>query len=99
MGSKSQSFFFNTQVRIPFYPLILPISEKFIRFFGFYKILLFHLLELTHPINKVAGRYLIAKSLSDLAYAERNFSDHGNFYVLVIHIDALGGFPPQISKG
>ncbi len=88
----------DTQLFVVSPALFPPIVEKPVVIAGFDEVLHFHLLELTGSKNKVLGYYFVAEGLAYLRDSKGNLHAVGLDYILVINVDALGGFGTQVDK-
>ena len=87
----------HTQVHMPFHAGFLPFLEPFQLGSGLDEELHFHLLELPHAEDELAGHNLIAEGLANLGDTEGNLHAAGLLDVQIVHENALGGLRTQIN--
>ena len=78
--------------------VFFPILEPLEILAGFAEKLHFHLLEFAHAENKVAGGYLVAERLADLAHAERYARSARTHHVFEVYEYTLCGLGAQIAR-
>src|SRR3954454_8271636 len=75
-----------------------PFLVSLFIFSGTNEVLHFHLFKFASPEDEVAGRYFIAKRLSDLRNPERPLSTTGRQHVQEVDENSLRSLRPQINE-
>ena len=87
----------HAEVDMPLHAVLLPGGEPLHLRAGTAEEFHFHLLELAHAEDELAGDDLVAEGLSDLGDAERDLHAAGLLHVQVLHEDALGRLGTQVD--
>ena len=81
---------------MPFQTNLLPFLEPFKLIAWTHEELHFHLLELAHAEDELAGYDFVTESLTNLGDTERNLHATGFLYIQVIYEDTLCRFRAQV---
>ena len=81
---------------MPFQTGLFPFLEPFELRTRFYEELHFHLFELTHTEDELAGHDFVTERLTNLCDTERHLHTAGLLYVQVVHEDTLSGFRTEV---
>ncbi|VBB40800.1 putative Predicted transcriptional regulator [uncultured Spirochaetota bacterium] len=88
----------NAQLFVVRPALFSPVIEELVVLPGLYEVLHFHLLELAGTENEVLGDDFVAEGLAYLGDPEGYLHSVGLDDVLVVDVDALGGFGAQVYE-
>ena len=86
-----------TKGLVPLHAGFLPLVEPLQLRAGANKKLHFHLLELAHAENKLAGNNLIPECFPDLSDAKRNFHATSFLHIQVVDENSLGRFRAKVN--
>ena len=87
----------HSKVHMPLHTVFLPFCEPFEFGARFDEELHLHLFEFPHTEYELTGYNLVAESLSDLGYSERNLHAASLLHIQIVHEDALSCLRTEVQ--